>query len=79
MPSRSVSKAPAVVRVVIPAKVANNLALLQKAVASSIADIVGRYGCPGCHSGIDFQFVNESEFVVNARTLKPVSMSEAET
>lgn len=75
--SNTSSKPPTLVKVVIPAKVANNIELLQKAVSTSITDIVNRYGHPTCCSGIDIHFLNEVDFLVNTQTLKPQAMSEA--
>jgi len=70
-------KAPRVVRVVIPASVANNMQQLQKAINNSLVSILGKYGCSGCCSGIDIYFANETEFVVNPESLQPTGIAEA--
>jgi hypothetical protein len=49
------------VRVVVPAKVAFNLAQMNKLTA----EILARLGCPGCHSGHDIRFDIASEFLVD--------------
>ena len=51
------------VRVVVPATIAYNLDKMQ----AITKDIVGRFGCQGCHSGIDIQFILEQEFLVNEK------------
>lgn len=72
MPAMQVFPAPRIgtVRVVIPVHVANNLELLQKAVANSIASIVGQGGCRACCSGIDIVFENERNFFVDVNSLR---------
>ena len=52
-----------VVRVSVPAKVAFDLASMQKGTASSL----DRFGCPACHSGLDIRFDTMRDFVVNER------------
>lgn len=52
-----------VVRVSVPAKVAFDLASMQKVTAS----ILDRFGCPACHSGLDIRFDMMHDFVVNDR------------
>lgn len=53
------------VRVIIPHDVAYNLEKLQKVMAS----VLGRLGCQGCTSGFDIRFIQERDFLVNAKTL----------
>ena len=53
------------IRVVVPHEVAYNLDRLQK----TLANVMGRLGHPGCHSGFDIRFIQEREFVVNPKTL----------
>jgi hypothetical protein len=50
-----------VVRVAIPAKVAFDLGNMQKVTQS----ILGRLGCPSCHSGWDIRFRMSLDFLVN--------------
>lgn len=52
-----------VVRVSVPAEVAFSLEKMNKVTAG----ILGRLGCPGCHSGFDIRFLVERDFVVNAK------------
>lgn len=49
---------PEVVRVQIPAKVAYDLRSMQKATEI----VLGRLGCPQCHSGWDIRFEIENRF-----------------
>ncbi len=51
-----------VVRVHVPTKVAFDLEAMQRITA----DVLERLGCGGCHSGRVIEFLNISEFVVNA-------------
>jgi hypothetical protein len=54
------------VRVFVPAEVAFNLEKMQKVTAN----LLGRLGCPGCHSGFDIRFIHELDFIVNAKTME---------
>ena len=51
------------VRVTVPAKVAYNLKSLQKVQAS----VLGRLGCPGCHSGFDIRFDQARSFAADEK------------
>jgi hypothetical protein len=53
------------VRVVVPTDVLFNLDRMQKVTAN----LLGRLGCPACHSGFDIRFLRETDFLVNAKTL----------
>ena len=55
-----------VVTVRLPGEVANDLEKSQ----AVIKDLVGKLGCPGCHSGFDIRFILERQFVVDPRTLE---------
>jgi len=44
-----------VVHVSVPASASNNLAMMQKITAN----VLGKLGCLGCHSGFDIRFHNE--------------------
>jgi len=44
-----------VVHVAIPASASGNLALMQKITAN----VLGKLGCLGCHSGFDIRFLQE--------------------
>ena len=52
-----------IVRIRIPADVAFNLDKMHKVTTS----VLGRLGCPACHSGFDIRFVVERDFVVNSK------------
>ena len=57
--------APRTVIVSVPTKVASDLKSMQKVQA----EVLGRLGCPNCHSGIDILFredIGETNFSVNA-------------
>ena len=49
------------VRVTVPARVAYRLPEIQKVTA----EVLGRLGCPECHSGFDIRFDAVSQFVVD--------------
>ena len=49
------------VRVSVPAKVAFDIASMQKVTVG----ILGKLGCPACHSGWDIRFSLERSFVVD--------------
>jgi hypothetical protein len=49
------------VRVAVPAKIAFDIGSMQKVTAG----ILGKLGCPGCHSGWDIRFMLERSFVVD--------------
>ena len=51
------------VRVSVPAEVAFNFDKMNKVTAT----VLGRLGCPACHSGFDIRFMIERDFVVNAK------------
>jgi hypothetical protein len=51
------------VRVTIPAKVANDLASMQKVTAS----VLGKLGCEACHSGFDIRYDVVREFIVDEK------------
>ncbi|MGE0403908.1 MAG: hypothetical protein AB7T06_44785 [Kofleriaceae bacterium] len=55
-------KAHPIVTVSVPAKLAANLKDMEKLTAN----VLGKLGCPGCHSGFDIRFRQELEFVANA-------------
>jgi hypothetical protein len=57
------------VRVLVPASAMNDLGAMQKITAS----VLGKLGCPGCHSGRILDFAAIQEFVVN-----PVSLEVGE-
>lgn len=50
------------VHISIPAKLAFDLVAMQKATAS----ILGRLGCPACHSGFDLRWSIEDRFHIDA-------------
>ncbi len=63
-PSFQASQLPGnVVRVVVPARAAYNLATMQQISKS----VLGKLGCDGCHSGWDIRFEIEREFFANER------------
>ena len=49
------------VRVTVPASIARDLDRM----AVITKDVLGRLGCPSCHSGFDIRFDIEREFFVN--------------
>jgi len=49
------------VRVTVPASIARDLDRM----AVVTKDVLGRLGCPQCHSGFDIRFDIEREFFVN--------------
>lgn len=51
------------VKVSIPAKVAFDLTAMQKVTK----DVLGRLGCPECHSGFDIRFGLENRFRVDEK------------
>lgn len=52
-----------VIEITIPVSVANDLKKINK-----VTEIVlGELGCPGCHSGYDLRFINESRFRFNEK------------
>jgi hypothetical protein len=53
------------VRVVVPTEVLFNFDKMQKVTAN----VLGRLGCPSCHSGFDIRFLRETDFLVNVKTL----------
>jgi hypothetical protein len=56
---------PGVVNVYVPKDVAFDLKKMQ----TVTANILGRLGCPGCHSGRILHFRHLEDFVVNPKTL----------
>ena len=62
------------IRVFVPHEVAYNLERLQK----TLANVVDRLGCPGCHSGFDVRFIQERDFVVNPKSLAVEDLSAVE-
>jgi hypothetical protein len=54
------------VRVVVSGEVAFDLKKMQKVTAN----LLGRLGCPACHSGFDIRFIQALDFVVNPKTLE---------
>jgi len=57
---------PAVVNVYVPKEASFDLQKMQKVTA----EILGRLGCPGCHSGRILHFRTLEDFVVNPKTLE---------
>ena len=55
MPDSKAAARGGVVRVSIPAGAASNLATMQKITAN----VLGKLGCVGCHSGYDIRFYFE--------------------
>ena len=53
------------IRTVVPSDVLFSLDKMQRVTAN----LLGRLGCPTCHSGFDIRFVRETDFLVNAKTL----------
>lgn len=51
------------IRVKVPASVAFDLGRMNKVTES----VLGRLGCPACHSGFDIRFDIEREFIFNER------------
>ena len=49
------------VRVSVPASIARDLERMQ----GVTKEVLGRLGCPNCHSGFDIRFDIEREFFVN--------------
>lgn len=62
-----------VVTVRLPGEVAYDLEKSQ----AVIKDLVGKLGCPGCHSGFDIRFILERQFVVNPSTLEVHGVNDA--
>jgi hypothetical protein len=54
------------VRVYVPADVTYDLAKMQKVTAN----VLGRLGCGGCHSGRILDFVTLQDYVVHPQTLE---------
>ncbi len=54
---------PKPIRVKVPAAAAFNLKDMNKITET----VLGKLGCPGCHSGFDIRFDIEREFVFNER------------
>lgn len=54
------------VRVHITTEIANDLDKMQRVTA----EVLGKLGCPGCHSGRVLDFVSLDEFVVDPVTLE---------
>ena len=52
-----------VIKVKVPASVAFDLKKMNKVTA----EVLGRLGCPGCHSGYDLRFDFERQFVFNEK------------
>lgn len=61
MGERQLSAASRAVTISIPASIAYNLDAMNKV----IAEVAGRLGCSGCHSGFDFHFRHVLDYVVN--------------
>lgn len=59
------SPSPERVRVMIPHDVAYDLKKMQTVTAT----VLGKLGCPGCHSGRILDFVQIRDFVIDAKTL----------
>ena len=51
------------VQVVVPGNVYNNLEAMSRVTAT----LLGRLGCPGCHSGIDIRFIQEENYQVDEK------------
>ncbi len=62
MPDPTAALAGGIVNVYVPKDVAFDLAKMNKITA----DVLGRLGCPGCHSGRILHFKSLEDFVVNA-------------
>ncbi len=62
------------VRVFISPDVAFSLEKMTKVTAN----VLGRLGCPQCHSGFDIRFIHELDFVINPKTLEPQGIPIAE-
>lgn len=54
------------VYVSIPPEIAYDAKKMQKVTAN----LLGRLGCPGCHSGFDIRFRHLLDFVVNPKSLE---------
>jgi hypothetical protein len=54
------------VTVAVSPDVAYDMKKMQKVTAT----LLGRLGCPGCHSGFDIRFRQLLDFVVNPKTLE---------
>ena len=54
-------RSPHAVTVAVPISVASNIERMNKVTA----EILGRLGCPGCHSGFDLRFRIERDFRIN--------------
>lgn len=53
------------VRIYVPQEVSYDLKKMNKITAT----VLGKLGCPGCHSGRILDFITLRDFVVNPRTL----------
>ncbi len=51
------------IRVTVPASTAFNLESMNKITA----EVLGKLGCPGCHSGFDIRFDFERRFVFDEK------------
>jgi hypothetical protein len=60
------------VRLVVSGEIAFDLKKMQKVTAN----LLGRLGCPACHSGFDIRFIQALDFVVNPKTLEVNDMLE---
>ena len=54
------------VHLVVPREVAFSLEKIQKVTVN----LLGRLGCPQCHSGFDIRFIQERDFIADPRTLE---------
>ena len=61
------------VRIYVPSSASNDFDQMQKITAS----VLGKLGCPGCHSGRILDFITLQEFVVNPATLEVQELSPA--
>lgn len=59
------------VRINVNAKMLGDLGTMQKITA----EVLGRLGCPGCHSGRVLDFVHLDEFTVNPDTLEVLEVN----
>ena len=61
------------VRIYVPSSASNDFEQMQKITAT----VLGKLGCPGCHSGRILDFITLQEFVVNPATLEVQELSPA--
>ena len=62
---------PIPINIYVPREIAHDLTKMQKITAQ----VLGKLGCGGCHSGRILHYHSLEAFVVNPKTLEPMSAS----